>query len=220
MTSHLLSRRAYRPKPGVSFLGDLRLSLARAHEFCGPARRTLALMLARAMDGPIFWISSGWHHDRLNGEGIAGLTDPGRITYVTPARAEDMLWTMEEVLRAGCVPLAVCDGPAAPGLTSVRRLHLAAETAHKEHRTQPIGLLLCPGEGGAQGVESRWHMEPAHAETQNRWCLSRRHDRLLPPQTWRVKQMTNGFALEEGHARSSQTARLRMRTGEGGISAL
>jgi len=198
MATHALLIPSHVP-PGMPFLGDLMLAHTRAHEFCGPARRTLALMLARAIEGPVFWITPGWSYDRLNGEGLSSFIDPGRITFVTPSRAEDMLWSMEEALRAGCVPLVVCDCPGVPGLTSVRRLHLAAETALKEQQNRPVGLLLCPGNGGAQGVESRWHMAPAHHEdTQDRWRLSRRRDRLAPPMSWRVTMVAGNFVLSKG----------------------
>ncbi|MEM9975030.1 MAG: hypothetical protein AAF771_12695, partial [Pseudomonadota bacterium] len=54
---HLLTRAGPRPpepgRDGVRFLGDLALARARVHEFCGPARRTLALQVARALTGPV-----------------------------------------------------------------------------------------------------------------------------------------------------------------------
>ena len=102
MTLPLLTRKPYRDPPGQVLAGDLRLPLARVHEFCGPARRTLALIAARGMQGPVFWIASHWQGDTLLGDGVQGYIDPGRITFVRPKRAEDILWATEECLRAGC----------------------------------------------------------------------------------------------------------------------
>ena len=64
---HLLTR-ASRPAPeaGLRFLGDLALAPARVHEICGAARRTLALQIARAHNGHIFWIRPRWASDRLH----------------------------------------------------------------------------------------------------------------------------------------------------------
>lgn len=202
MSTHLLERRTHRPKPGIGFLGQLSLAGARAHEFCGPARRTLALILAAAVEGPVFWIAPGWSQDRLHGEGVVALIDPGRLTFVSPRRPEDILWSMEEVLRSGLVPLVVCELPGLPGLTPVRRLHLAAETATREAGAAPVGLLLLPGSGGAPGVESRWHMAPKHARDQSRWRLERRRARMAPPAAWDVVESGAKFRLEtrpEGH---------------------
>lgn len=200
MTDTLLTRRPHRPKPGLPFLGDLTLTPARAHEFCGPARRTLALMLAREMgkntDDPVFWIHPVWHQDRLHGQGIAQMINPGRITFLAAKRPEDLLWSMEEILRAGCAPLVVCELPGIPGLTAVRRLHLAAQSAVQAHKTSPLGLLLVAGQGGIQGVESRWHMAPSHAGGDQCWHLERQRARMEPPKTWAVKRDGQGFALE------------------------
>lgn len=195
MTQHLLDRRTHRPKTGLSFLDGLSLAPARAHEFCGPARRTLALIVAQVLQGPVFWIAPGWSHDRLNGEGVFAFTDPGRITFVSPKRPEDLLWSMEEVLRSGVVPLVVCELPGIPGLTSIRRLHLAAETALREHKTSPLGLVLIAGQGGAQAVESRWYMAPTHQNEAQSWRLERRRDRVEPPKIWDLTQSGQRFQL-------------------------
>jgi protein ImuA len=197
MTTHILTRRGHRPKPGLPFLGDLCLAPARVHEFCGPARRTLALIAARRIEGPVFWISPGWLWDRLHGDGVAEIIPPGRLTFVTPRRAEDLLWSMEEVLRAGCVPLVICEVPGIPHLTPVRRLHLAAETAAREHGTTPLGLLLIPGAGGAPGVESRWHMKPAHSGHDQHWQLERRRARMDPLASWQISR-TGGEYVAKG----------------------
>lgn len=198
MSASLLSRHAHRPRPGVEFLPGLSLTVTRAHEFCGPARRTLALMVARATEGPVFWVRPGWGHDRLHGEGILRLINPGRLTFVSPQRPEDLLWSMEEILRAGCVPLVICECPGIPHLTPIRRLHLAAETAAREQRLSPLGVLLIAGQGGAQGVESRWHMAPDHETGRMRWQLERRRARMEPPKSWAVEQTGTRFSLQTG----------------------
>ncbi len=173
----------------------LGLSCARVHEFCGGARRSLALMLAAQMTGPVFWIAPAWIPERLHAQGLQRLVDPGRFTFMSPKRPEDVLWVMEETLRAGIVPLVVADIPAPPALTPVRRLHLAAETGAKLTHLRGIGLLLTPSTSGAPGVESRWAMHPAHTPERTAWQLSRLRDRTEPPKTWHVTPAQTGYAL-------------------------
>jgi len=190
MTTHLLTearaRDAARPRlrlaPGVDF------PLARLHEACGPARRMLAMWLATALPGPVIWIAPAWTPDQPHADGIADFTDPGRFLFVRPARAEDLLWTMEEVLRSGAVAFVVADLPGPPGLTPVRRLHLAAETGAGAGAHRPLGLILTPGEGGAQGIETRWHMAPCHSGRRRLWRLDRLRARGAPPAIWQVAQ--------------------------------
>ena len=116
MTAHLLSRTTSsrdRDRPALSFLDGMALPLARAHEFCGDARRTLAALVAARTEGPVFWISPSWQPERLNPEAAAHLFDPGRLVFLEPQRAEDLLWCLEEVLRAGGP-----DGPQSFGGTT------------------------------------------------------------------------------------------------------
>ncbi|MEL6450726.1 MAG: hypothetical protein AAFQ19_05655 [Pseudomonadota bacterium] len=162
------------------------LALRRVHEACGPARHRLALWLAAQTDGPVIWIAPSWTSDQLNPCGIAPFLDPARLLFVQPTRAEDVLWSMEEVLRAGAVALAVADLPGLPALTPVRRMHLAAERGGTARQGAPLGLLLTPGMGGAQGVESRWHLAPAHKGSPGRWALTRLRARTAPEQAWHV----------------------------------
>ncbi len=201
--AHLLNRKSHRRRSseGVRFLDDLALAPGRVHEACGIARRRLALMVAGALQGPVFWIRPAWTPDRLNPDGMTRLADPARFLFATPKRPEDLLWTMEEVLRAGLVPLVVADLPQPPGLTAVRRLHLAAETGAAEGTCVPLGLLLTPGTGGAPGVETRWSLTPAHGTArQDAWELARLRARMQPEKTWRLKGTGAGAKIDPAPA--------------------
>ncbi|MBB94094.1 MAG: hypothetical protein CML68_05750 [Rhodobacteraceae bacterium] len=173
----------------------MRLPLARVHEACGPARRTFALWLAGRMTGPVVWIAPSWEAGRLNPDGMIAFADPARFLFVSPRRSEDLLWACEESLRAGAVPLVVADLPGAPALTPVRRMHLAAEAARDTTGTSPLGLLLTPGDGGAQGVETRWNMAPAHAPGTRGWTLTRARARTAPVRHWHVTRRKGDMVL-------------------------
>jgi protein ImuA len=184
IASSLLSRRPTRADDGTGFLGDLTLRTGRVHEFCGTARRTLAMILAGKTAGPVFWIAPSWAVGGPNPDGFHAFADPSRFTFVAPRRPEDLLWCMEEVLRAGVVPLVVADLPAPPAMTPVRRLHLAAETGAAAGGTAPLGILLTP-EGAAPGIESRWSLTPRHdGDTTDRWHLTRLRARTAPEAAW------------------------------------
>lgn len=191
MDATLLTRRTHQPGEGLKVLDGMTLPLARAHEICGPARQFLAMLVAgtvtRAVKGPVFWIAPAWHQDVLNPEAMLPLAHPGRFRFVAAPRREDVLWTLEEVLRSGAAPLAVAELPFMPGMTAVRRLHLAAETGAQEGDHAPLGLLLTGERGGAPGIETRWHMAQDHApEGIRRWALTRERARTEPPQRWQM----------------------------------
>ncbi len=197
-----ITRSSYRrDRPSVPFLGRFGLPAGRAHEFCGPARRRLALWLARGTEGPVMWIRPAWHPDRLHMAGVRAEIVPGRLVFVEPVRTEDLLWSMEEALRAGIVPLVVTELTDPPGLTPVRRLHLAAEAGAARTGRAPLGLLLTPGGGGAAGVETRWRLDPGHvAPDAEGWRLSRLRAREAPPGTWRVRRAVSGAPEIAGRA--------------------
>ena len=189
--AHLLTRQSHRKRGAapLRFLKDLTLERARVHEVCGLARRRLALSVAAALQGPVFWIRPAWVSGGLNAQGVQALIDPSRLTFLSPKRPEDLLWCMEEVLRAGLVPLVVADLPHPPGLTAVRRLHLASEVGAREGKLAPLGLLLTPEAGGAPGVETRWSLTPRHgpAGAEN-WYLERLRARMEPEKAWSLSR--------------------------------
>ena len=200
MQTTLLTRNHSPKRPALTVLQDIDLDLGRVHECAGRARRVFALMLAARTSGPVLWIAPAYGTDRLNPDGMLRFVDPGRFIFVAPQRAEDLLWSMEEALRSGAVPLVVTDMPGFPALTPVRRLHLAAEAGAAQAPRPPLGLLLTPDEGGAQGVETRWVMQPDMAPDMAkdmakelphdhlRWHLARSRARRAPPRDWHILQ--------------------------------
>lgn len=205
MTTRLLTRAPWRQRPPLELSRGLALPRARLHEACGNARVTFALWLAAQTTGPVFWIAPAWLSDRLNADGMQGFVDPGRFTFVAPRRAEDLLWSMEEVLRAGVVALVVADIPGPPGLTAVRRLHLAAETGAAEGSVAPTGLLLTPGDGGAPGIETRWRMQADHGPARSRWRLCRLRARTAPVQSWQVAGLPGQVTLVQTAAPAGES---------------
>lgn len=186
----LLTRAPHRDRPALVLGHDIRLTLARLHEACGPARRSFAIWLAGQIQakqsGPVIWIGPRHQTDRPNPDGIAGLARPEGFLHLTAQRTDDILWCMEEGLRSGTAPLVVADLPAPPALTPVRRLHLATETGAAEGFCTPLGLILTPESGGAQGIESRWQMIHAHSPRQQGWILRRLRARQEPPKNWQL----------------------------------
>lgn len=181
-----LHRAPHRPAPELAVAEGIGLRRGRVHEICGAARRSFAVRAAAAAGGgPLIWIRPAWQAERLNPDGVCEIADPVGMVFVDCSRAEDILWCLEETLRAGAVALAVAELPAPPGLTPVRRLHLAAEAgAAARAGPAPTGLVLVPGDGGAAGIESRWHVAPAHDRDRTAWRVERRRARHAPPAAW------------------------------------
>ncbi len=103
------------------------LACARAHEASGPSRHLLALLVGGRTEGPILWLHPTWGRDVVFGDGARAFLDPGRIVFGKARTANEILWAAEEALRTGLMPLVVIELAGPPGLTPVRRLHLAAE---------------------------------------------------------------------------------------------
>ena len=188
----LLKRAPARAAPALLLLPDapeLRLPFARVHEVCGSARTRFAVWIAAQTTGPVIWIAPDWARNTPNPCGLSHLIHPSRLIHVTPRRPEDILWCMEEILRAGAIALAVADLPDLPNLTQIRRMHLAAETGARDGiGVSPIGLLLTSHNGGAPGVETRWHLAPDHATRPGQWRLDRLRARTAPQAHWILEQ--------------------------------
>ena len=106
---------------------EVALARGRAHEVTGPARVAFALLAAARLDGPVLWLQPAWAAERLMGDGVCGILDPGRLVFGRARTLPALLRAAEEALRTGLVPLVVVELPSVPALTPVRRLHLAAE---------------------------------------------------------------------------------------------
>jgi protein ImuA len=185
--------------------GDLTLQRGRVHEFCGPSRLMLAARIMARCQGPVIWIRPGWVAECLNAAGLQPLADPARLILVQAPRDDCLLWPAEEALRSGAAPLVIAELLTPPALTPIRRLHLAAETgaeaARRDGGVPPLGLLLLPGTGGAQGVESRWHLSPAPSRAllwagEESFTLTRLRARLLPPAGWSLRTRPKTEELE------------------------
>lgn len=167
---------------------EITLAPARAHEVTGAARVVFALAAAARLAGPVLWIQPTWGPERLMGDGVSAWIDPGRLVIARARTLVELLWTAEEALRSGAVPLVVADLPGLPTLTQTRRLHLAAE-AGAERGAAPLALLLTAQPGGVSGIETRWRLDPAPgwaADGRPRWTLTRLRARMAPEARWQM----------------------------------
>ncbi len=180
MTMQILTRQRSRNAPEAVLTGPIAFMHGRVHEICGPARRTLAVMIAGRLEGPILWIRPAWASDRLCADGVVTWLNPARIVFLDARSPEDIQWCTEEALRSGEAPVVITEFPEPPPLTPIRRLHLAAQVASHP----ALALLLTPEDGGAQGVETRWHMAGTHGPGQRSWRLTRLRARMAPPASW------------------------------------
>lgn len=178
--------------PALILAPDIALARARVHEATGPARIAFALAVAARLAGPVLWIQPLWAAERLMGDGVAGFLEPARLVVARGRTPTDLLWTAEEALRAGVVPLVVAELPVLPGLTATRRLHLAAEAGAARAagpEAAPLGLLLTPEPGGVPGIETRWRLAPTPGWAAGggpRWRLTRLRARMAPERSWEM----------------------------------
>lgn len=146
------------------------LLAARVHEAQGRGRRAFALFQAARHAGPIFWILPAQATDVPMLRGLPrGLGE--RLYLLRPAGEADLLWCIEEALRALPVGLVIAEPEKPLSLTAGRRLQLAAEAG------QTTGLLLIRADAGSNATETRWDCAPLASpsgdSTLHAWALKK-----------------------------------------------
>lgn len=157
-----------RPDPAPADPFDLRKS--RVHEAEGRGRRAFALLQAARHPGPLVWILPGHVPEVPMLRGLPqGVGD--RLHLLRPASEVDLLWCMEESLRAAPVGLVIAEPEKPLSLTAGRRLQLAAE------KGRTTGLVLIRQDAGSPATETRWHCEamagPVADSTLHDWTLTK-----------------------------------------------
>ena len=154
------------PSPSDTFA----LLTRRVHEAEGRGRRAFALFQAMRHAGPLVWIVPAHAPETPMLRGLP--QDVGaRLHLLRPTTETDLLWCIEEALRAAPVGLVIAE-PAQPlSLTAGRRFQLAAEAG------RTTGLLLIQTNAGSNATETRWQCEPQASpiadSTLQRWSLNK-----------------------------------------------
>ena len=139
----------------------------RVHEAEGTGRRAFALFQAARVPGVIVWIAPAHLPEQLMPRGLPqGVAE--RLNLIRTGHERDLLWSVEECLRAVPVALVVAEPDQPLSLTAGRRLQLAAESG----RTTGLMLLRAPGSNAA---ETRWacrpHPSPQPDSTWHLWSV-------------------------------------------------
>ncbi len=128
------------------------------------ARRIFALLLgvrrlhALERPGPLLWClpAAAAHETGMPySRGLAALgLDPDRVIIASPRKNRDVLWVVEEAVKAGCLSLVLGEVQGG-GVTAARRLSLAAA----EGRT-PCVLVSPAGQAAVTATATRWRVLP------------------------------------------------------------
>lgn len=140
------------------------------HEAEGRGRRAFALFQAARHPGPLVWIVPS-HLPEI--PMLRGLP-PGvgeRLHLLRPVGETDLLWCVEETLRAAPVALVIAEPQETLSLTAGRRLQLAAEAG------RTTGLMLIREGRGSNATQTRWRCDPlaggAADSTLHVWSLNK-----------------------------------------------
>ena len=142
----------------------------RVHEAEGRGRRAFALFQAARHPGPLVWIVPSHAPELPMLRGLPrGVGE--RLHLLRPTGETDLLWCVEEALRAAPVGLVIAEPSSPLSLTAGRRLQLAAEAG------RTTGLMLIQQGAGSNATETRWACEPlastAADSTLLRWSTNK-----------------------------------------------
>ncbi|WP_415182939.1 hypothetical protein [Phaeovulum sp.] len=148
----------------------------RVHEAEGRGRRAFALFQAVRHPGPLVWILPSHAPETPMLRGLPqGVGE--RLHVFRPVGEVDLLWCVEEALRAAPVGLVIAEPSHPLSLTAGRRFQLAAEAG------RTTGLMLIHQDAGSNATETRWNCEPipstAADSTLHRWRLNKNKKRTL-----------------------------------------
>ena len=155
-----------RPEPAPA--DPFSLLRKRVHEAEGRGRRAFALFQAARHPGSLVWILPSHAPEMPMLRGLPrGVGE--RLHLLRPVGETDLLWCVEEALRADPVNLVIAEPSSPLPLTAGRRLQLAAEAG------RTTGLMLIRQDAGSNATETRWNCEPlaspAADSTLHRWAL-------------------------------------------------
>ena len=141
----------------------------RVHEAEGRGRRAFALFQAARHPGPLVWVLPAYAPELPMLRGLPrGVGE--RLHLLRPQNETDLLWCVEESLRAAPVALVIAEPEKSLSLTAGRRLQLAAEAGGT------TGLMLIRLDAGSNATETRWHCEPLASvadSTLHQWDLNK-----------------------------------------------
>ena len=129
---------------------------ARVHEISGLGALAFAFLMTRSGQ------MTACGHPRLLGafhpEAVARFTDPDAILLIPCPLEAEILWAAETALRSGSMTSVIVCAEKSPGLTSFRRLQLAAQAGRS------LGLLIVTRPAHSTAAETRWHCSPTPSE--------------------------------------------------------
>ena len=142
----------------------------RVHEATGRGRRAFALFQATHHPGPLVWILPAHAPETPMLRGLPqGVGE--RLHLLRPVNETDLLWCIEEALRAAPVKLVIAEPSQPLSLTAGRRFQLAAEAG------QTTGLMLIQTDAGSNATETRWSCGPQASpqadSTLHQWALKK-----------------------------------------------
>ncbi|MFC3058505.1 ImuA family protein [Paenirhodobacter populi] len=147
----------------------LHLLKGRVHEVEGRGKNGFALFQAARLAGPVFWIVLAHDRDRPMPAALP-YSVAERLHFIEARNETDLLWSVEEALRARPVSLVIAAPEKPISLTAARRLQLAAEAGGT------TGLMLIQEGRGSNAAETRWKCDPLPSpldSTRHRWILNK-----------------------------------------------